>query len=99
MLRIEDFDDRQLQLYVQAKQLVDILEHRERQIVKLAVDGLDDKRIAVKLCISPNTVRNHITKIVEKAHIISGESMKFRNQIIPYVSCFYFIHSDSFNAY
>lgn len=39
---------------------------REGQILRLIVDGLTNKQIAEKLCISPKTVENHRTNIMAK---------------------------------
>ncbi len=47
------------------------LTEREEEILKNMVSGLDYKQIGEKLFISPNTVRNHITKIYDKLHITS----------------------------
>ncbi len=49
----------------------DILSGREIEILKLMVEGLDYKKIADKLFISPLTVRTHISKIYDKLHINS----------------------------
>jgi DNA-binding CsgD family transcriptional regulator/pimeloyl-ACP methyl ester carboxylesterase len=43
-----------------------MLTARERQLLELMAAGLDNGAIAVKLVISPKTVRNHITHIFEK---------------------------------
>ncbi len=47
------------------------LTEREIEILKNMVAGLDYRQIGEKLFISPNTVRNHITKIYDKLHISS----------------------------
>lgn len=47
------------------------LTERETEILKDMVSGLDYKQIGEKLFISPNTVRNHISKIYDKLHISS----------------------------
>jgi DNA-binding NarL/FixJ family response regulator len=47
------------------------LSEREEEILKNMVAGLDYRQIGEKLFISPNTVRNHITKIYDKLHITS----------------------------
>ncbi len=47
------------------------LSEREIDILKNMVAGLDYRQIGEKLFISPNTVRNHITKIYDKLHITS----------------------------
>ena len=39
---------------------------REGQILRLIVDGLTNRQIAEKLCISPKTVENHRTNIMAK---------------------------------
>jgi RNA polymerase sigma factor (sigma-70 family) len=45
------------------------LSEREQSILQLLVDGLGYKEIANQLGISPNTVRNHISKIYKKLHV------------------------------
>lgn len=47
------------------------LTEREIDILKSMVAGLDYRLIGEKLFISPNTVRNHISKIYDKLHISS----------------------------
>jgi DNA-binding NarL/FixJ family response regulator len=47
------------------------LTEREKEILQLLVDGLEYKEIAQKLGISPNTVRNNVTKIYSKLHVTS----------------------------
>jgi len=47
------------------------LTEREIEILKSMVAGLDYKEIGEKLFISPNTVRNHISKVYDKLHISS----------------------------
>lgn len=47
------------------------LTEKEKEILTLLVDGLEYKEIGAKLNISPNTVRNHITKIYRKLHVTS----------------------------
>ena len=47
------------------------LSEREIEILKNMVAGLDYRQIGEKLFISPNTVRNHISKIYDKLHISS----------------------------
>jgi DNA-binding NarL/FixJ family response regulator len=47
------------------------LSDREREILKLLVDGLDYRDIAESIYLSPNTVRNHISNIYTKLHVSS----------------------------
>lgn len=44
---------------------------REKEILTLLIDGLEYKEIAAQLGISPNTVRNNVTKIYTKLHVTS----------------------------
>lgn len=47
------------------------LTERETEILTLLVDGFEYKEIAQKLELSPNTVRNYVTKIYNKLHVTS----------------------------
>ena len=47
------------------------LTEREIEILQSMVAGLDYRQTGEKLFISPNTVRNHISKIYDKLHITS----------------------------
>lgn len=47
------------------------LTEREKVILNLLVEGLEYKEIASKLGLSPNTVRNNVTKIYSKLHVTS----------------------------
>lgn len=47
------------------------LSDREREILRLMVDGQDYKAIAEKLFVSPHTIRNHIANIYNKLHVKS----------------------------
>jgi DNA-binding NarL/FixJ family response regulator len=48
-----------------------LLTEREKDILKLMVEGYDYKSAAEKLFISPHTVRKHIANIYEKLHVTS----------------------------
>lgn len=47
------------------------LTEREKEILSLLVDGFEYKEIATQLDLSPNTVRNNVTKIYSKLHVTS----------------------------
>lgn len=44
---------------------------REKEILTLLVEGLEYKEIASQLGLSPNTIRNMVTKIYDKLHVNS----------------------------
>lgn len=47
------------------------LSDREQEVLKMLVDGLEYKEIAMNLSVSPNTIRNHISNIYKKLHVTS----------------------------
>ncbi|UCG26549.1 MAG: response regulator transcription factor [Chloroflexota bacterium] len=49
----------------------DELTPREREVLRLLVDGHGTRQIAQTLFIAPNTVRNHIQHILQKLHVHS----------------------------
>ncbi|KIX10932.1 response regulator [Dethiosulfatarculus sandiegensis] len=51
---------------VNVKQTPERLTDRERQILRLIVEGNTNKSIASKLCLSPKTVENHRARIMSK---------------------------------
>lgn len=59
-----------------ASELSDDLTERERAIVELVAEGLDNKEIAAKLYLSEGTVRNHISAILQKL------DLKNRTQLV-----------------
>jgi DNA-binding NarL/FixJ family response regulator len=46
-----------------------ILTEREEEILQLVADGLSNKHIAARLCISISTVKNHVHNILEKLNV------------------------------
>lgn len=51
--------------------LMEQISTREQEVLGLLVQGLNYKQIAIKIFISPETVRNHIRNIYEKLHVHS----------------------------
>ncbi len=47
------------------------LTEREKEILLKLIDGLEYKEIAQDINVSPNTIRNHVTKIYKKLHVTS----------------------------
>jgi DNA-binding NarL/FixJ family response regulator len=50
---------------------LDDLTTREREILQVVAEGLDNYEIAARLDISEKTVRNHVSTIFSKLHIKS----------------------------
>lgn len=56
------------------------LSTREKEVLKLLVDGLDYKEIAHQLFLSPHTIRKHISNIYDKLHVTSkAQAIKLAN--------------------
>lgn len=56
------------------------LTEREKQVLEFLVDGLEYKEISLQLNISPNTIRNHISKIYKKLYVTSkAQAIKIFN--------------------
>ncbi len=49
------------------------LSDRERKILRLLTDGLDNKTIAMQLSVSPKTIAWHVTTILEKLRVKSRQ--------------------------
>ena len=48
---------------------VESLSTREKEVLRLVVEGKDNATIAQELFISPYTVKNHISNILLKLHV------------------------------
>jgi len=47
------------------------LTEREKEVLTLLVEGFEYKEIGIKMQVSPNTIRNHISNIYRKLHVTS----------------------------
>jgi NarL family two-component system response regulator LiaR len=61
------------------------LTERERDVLRLMIEGLNNTQIAGKLTVSPSTVKSHVSNILSKLHAASrteAVTMALRNNII-----------------
>lgn len=47
------------------------LTEREKEVLTFLVEGFEYKEIGIKMNVSPNTIRNHISNIYKKLHVTS----------------------------
>ena len=62
------------------------LTDREREVLVLLVEGLNNTQIAARLTVSPSTVKSHVSNILSKLGVASrteAVSLALRNRIIP----------------
>ncbi len=58
--------ERHTKVAARAETAYDKLTQREQEVMRLVAEGLTTKQIGSQLCISPKTVENHRTKIMDK---------------------------------
>ena len=59
---------------------------REREVLQLLTQGRSNKEIANTLCVSENTVKNHLKNILAKLHLqnrVQAVAFAFREGIVP----------------
>ena len=62
------------------------LTDREREVLALMVEGLNNTQIAGKLTVSPSTVKSHVSNILSKFGVASrteAVTLALRNHIVP----------------
>ena len=62
------------------------LTEREREVLALLVDGLNNTQIAAKLTVSPSTIKSHVSSILSKLGVASrteAVTLALRNHIVP----------------
>ncbi|MEO6304714.1 MAG: response regulator transcription factor, partial [Bacteroidia bacterium] len=47
------------------------LTEREKEVLSFLIEGFEYKEIGIKMNVSPNTIRNHISNIYKKLHVTS----------------------------
>ncbi|MBI1793762.1 MAG: response regulator transcription factor [Chloroflexi bacterium] len=61
------------------------LTEREREVLKLMIEGLNNTQIAGRLTVSPSTVKSHVSNILSKLGVASrteAVTMALRNRIV-----------------
>jgi NarL family two-component system response regulator LiaR len=59
---------------------------REREVLALMVEGLNNTQIAGKLTVSPSTIKSHVSNILSKLGVASrteAVTLALRNRIVP----------------
>ncbi len=62
------------------------LTDREREVLALMIEGLNNTQIAAKLTVSPSTVKSHVSNILSKLGVTSrteAVTLALRNHLIP----------------
>ena len=62
------------------------LTEREREVLRLMIEGLNNTQIAGKLTVSPSTIKSHVSNILSKLGVASrteAVTLALRNHIIP----------------
>jgi NarL family two-component system response regulator LiaR len=62
------------------------LTEREREVLTLMIEGLNNTQIAGRLTVSPSTIKSHVSNILSKLGVASrteAVTLALRNRIIP----------------
>ena len=62
------------------------LTEREREVLALMIEGLNNTQIAGKLTVSPSTIKSHVSNILAKLGVASrteAVTLALRNRIVP----------------
>jgi two-component system, NarL family, response regulator LiaR len=62
------------------------LTEREREVLALMVEGLNNTQIAAKLVVSPSTIKSHVSNILSKLGVVSrteAVTLALRSHLIP----------------
>ncbi|HMB21800.1 MAG: response regulator [Chloroflexota bacterium] len=62
------------------------LTEREREVLALMVEGLNNTQIAGRLTVSPSTIKSHVSNILSKLGVVSrteAVSLALRNRLVP----------------
>src|SRR5688572_442057 len=62
------------------------LTEREREVLSLMIEGLNNTQIAARLTVSPSTIKSHVSNILSKLGVASrteAVTLALRNSIVP----------------
>ena len=62
------------------------LTEREREVLALMIEGLNNTQIAGRLTVSPSTIKSHVSNILSKLGVASrteAVTLALRNRIVP----------------
>ncbi len=62
------------------------LTRREREVLTLMIEGLNNTQIAARLTVSPSTIKSHVSNILSKLGVASrteAVTLALRNRIVP----------------
>ena len=62
------------------------LTEREREVLALMVEGLNNTQIAGRLSVSPSTIKSHVSNILSKLGVASrteAVTLALRSRIVP----------------
>jgi NarL family two-component system response regulator LiaR len=62
------------------------LTEREREVLTLMIEGLNNTQIAGRLSVSPSTIKSHVSNILSKLGVASrteAVTLALRNRIVP----------------
>ena len=62
------------------------LTEREREVLTLMIEGLNNTQIAGRLIVSPSTIKSHVSNILSKLGVASrteAVTLALRNRIVP----------------
>jgi NarL family two-component system response regulator LiaR len=62
------------------------LTEREREVLSLMIEGLNNTQIAGRLTVSPSTIKSHVSNILSKLGVASrteAVTLALRNRIVP----------------
>ena len=95
MAWFEHADPERHRLLEQSSNFFSQLPPREQEILRLAVQGLNDQDIASQSKISLHTVRRHIENMLHRTCDVYGRKLKFRQELVPKIAPYLFFSPEA----